>query len=103
MAAGEAVMALRGALGAQVVALPDEFGDRRVTDWSGVPGETPLAIIRPRTTQEVAQALAICSKHRQPVVTQGGLTGLAGGANLLGGEVALSLERMNRIIEIDEI
>jgi hypothetical protein len=38
MAASEAVMALREALGAQVVALPDEFGDRRVADWSGLPG-----------------------------------------------------------------
>jgi FAD/FMN-containing dehydrogenase len=96
-------MALREALGAQVVALPDEFGDRRVADWSGVPGATPLAIVRPRTTEEVARALAICSQHKQPVVTQGGLTGLVGGANLLGGEVALSLDRMNRIIEIDEV
>ncbi|BBU32668.1 oxidoreductase (plasmid) [Burkholderia sp. THE68] len=103
MAVNEAVMALREALGAQVVALPDEFGDRRVVDWSGLPGATPLAIIRARTTDDVAKALAICSKHRQPVVTQGGLTGLVGGANALGGEVALSLERMNRIIEIDEI
>ncbi|SAL00997.1 FAD linked oxidase domain-containing protein [Caballeronia calidae] len=103
MAVSEAVMALREALGAQVVALPDEFGDRRVADWSGLPGATPLAIIRPRTTGEVAQALAICSQHKQPVVTQGGLTGLVGGANLLGGEVALSLERMNRIVEIDDI
>jgi FAD/FMN-containing dehydrogenase len=103
MAASEAVMALREALGAQVVALPDEFGERRVADWSGLPGATPLAIIRPRNTDEVAQALAICSKHRQPIVTQGGLTGLVGGANLLGGEVSLSLERMNRIVEIDDI
>ncbi|SAK76846.1 FAD-binding oxidoreductase [Caballeronia ptereochthonis] len=97
------VIALREALGAQVVTLPEEFGERRVEDWSGLPGATPLAIIRPRTTEEVAEALAICSKHRQGVVTQGGLTGLVGGANLLGGEVALSLERMNRIVEIDEV
>ena len=103
MAVNEAVMALREALGAQVVALPGEFGDRRVADWSGLPGATPLAIIRARTTDEVAQALAICAQHKQPVVTQGGLTGLVGGANLLGGEVALSLYRMNRIVEIDEI
>ncbi|SAK77557.1 FAD linked oxidase domain-containing protein [Caballeronia fortuita] len=103
MAANEAVMALREALGAQVVALPDEFGDRRVADWSGLPGAAPLAIVRPRSSDEVAQALAICSAHRQPVVTQGGLTGLVGGANLLGGEIAMSLERMNRIVEIDEV
>jgi FAD/FMN-containing dehydrogenase len=103
MSTHEAIGALRETLGADVVALPDEFGDRRVVDWSGLPGETPLAIVRPRTTDEVAQALAICTRYRQPVVTQGGLTGLVGGANARGGEIALSLDRMNRIVEIDEV
>ncbi|GGD80249.1 FAD-binding oxidoreductase [Caballeronia grimmiae] len=103
MTASEAVSALRETLGADVVALPGEFGERRVVDWSGLPGEVPLAIIRPRNTEEVAQALAICSRYGQPVVTQGGLTGLVGGANARGGEVALSLDRMNRIVEIDEV
>ena len=83
MAVSEGVVALREALGAHVVMLPEEFGDRRVEDWSGLPGAMPLAIIRPRDTNEVAAALAICARHAQPVVTQGGLTGLVGGANLL--------------------
>ncbi|KND60546.1 D-2-hydroxyglutarate dehydrogenase [Candidatus Burkholderia verschuerenii] len=103
MTTGEAISALRETLGADVVSLPDEFGDRRVVDWSGLPGETPLAVVRPRTTDEVAQALAICTRYKQPVVTQGGLTGLVGGANARGGEIALSLDRMNRIVEIDEV
>jgi len=103
MAVSAGVSALREALGAQVVALPAEFGDRRVADWSGLPGAVPLAVIRPRDTAEVAAALTICAQHAQPVVTQGGLTGLVGGANLRGGEVALSLDRMNRIVEIDDI
>ena len=102
-APSEAVSALREALGAQVVALPDEFGDRRVEDWSGLPGAVPLALIRPRDTSEVAAALEICARYAQPVVTQGGLTGLVGGANLRGDEVALSLDRMNRIVEIDAV
>jgi FAD/FMN-containing dehydrogenase len=103
MEVSEAVSALREALGAQVVALPDEFGDRRVKDWSGLPSAVPLALIRPRDTSEVAAALEICSRYAQPVVTQGGLTGLVGGANLRGGEVALSLDRMNQIVEIDPV
>ncbi|WP_035569085.1 FAD-binding oxidoreductase [Caballeronia sordidicola] len=102
-APGEAVSALREALGAQVVALPDEFGDRRVEDWSGLPSAVPLALIRPRDTSEVAVALEICARYAQPVVTQGGLTGLVGGANLRGDEVALSLDRMNQIVEIDPV
>ncbi|NIF92176.1 FAD-binding oxidoreductase [Burkholderia sp. Cy-637] len=99
----EGVAALRDALGAQIVALPEEFGDRRVEDWSGIGGARPRALLRPRSTEEVSRALAICSRHGLPVVTQGGLTGLVGSANALGGEVALSLERMNRIVEIDAV
>lgn len=103
MAVNEAASALREALGAQVVAWPHEFGDRRVEDWSGLPSAVPLALIRPHDTREVAVALEICNRHGQPVVTQGGLTGLVGGANLRGDEVALSLDRMNHIVEIDDV
>ncbi|SAL59606.1 FAD-binding oxidoreductase [Caballeronia telluris] len=103
MAADEGVRALRETLGAQVVMLPGEFGDRRVEDWSGLPSAVPLALVRPRDTAEVAAALALCTRHALPVVTQGGLTGLVGGANLRGDEVALSLDRMNRIVEIDAV
>jgi FAD/FMN-containing dehydrogenase len=101
MQQGDVIEALLAALGADVVTLPEQFGTRQVVDWSGLPGATPRAIIRPRNTEEVAAALRICNQYRQPVVTQGGLTGLVGGANLRDGELALSLERMNHIVEID--
>ena len=101
MQQGDVIEALLAALGADVVTLPEQFGTRQVVDWSGLPGATPRAIIRPRNTEEVAAALSICNQYRQPVVTQGGLTGLVGGANLRDGELALSLERKNHIVEID--
>jgi FAD/FMN-containing dehydrogenase len=47
--------------------------------------------------------MRICHAHRQPVVTQGGLTGLTGGACLHGGEIALSLELMHGIVSIDAV
>jgi FAD/FMN-containing dehydrogenase len=91
------------ALGEDMVIAQSELGTRRVRDWSGTPGAEPVAVLRPRTTQDVARAIAFCHAHGQAVVPQGGLTGLAGGANLHGGEVALSLERMTAIEEIDVI
>jgi FAD/FMN-containing dehydrogenase len=97
------VQALIDALGTDIVTLPEAFAGRRVADWSGLPSATPLALIRPRNTAQVAQALAICCAYSQPVVPQGGLTGLVGGACLLGAEVALSLERMNGIESIDTV
>jgi FAD/FMN-containing dehydrogenase len=59
--------------------------------------------VRPRTTEQVSTVLRICNAHDQAVVTQGGLTGLAGGACVLGGEVALSLELMKGIEEVDPV
>ena len=49
-------------------------------DWSGLPPTVPLGVVYPRNTQEVAQVLQHCQRLLTPVVTQGGLTGLAGGA-----------------------
>jgi FAD/FMN-containing dehydrogenase len=61
----------------------------------------PAALILPRTTEHVAAALKICNAHKRAVVTQGGMTGLAAGAHPREGEIALSLERMVGIEEVD--
>lgn len=70
-------------------------------DWSGLAGEPPLAVARPESVEAVQALLAACHRHRQAVVPQGGLTGLAGGACTGAGEVALSLSRLSGVIEID--
>lgn len=99
----EAVLqSLRDVLGADGVLAGDDLAQRRHADWSGLPAAVPLALLRPRSTQQVSQALAVCHRYRQPVVVQGGLSGLAGGACTQEGDVALSLERMNAIEEVDE-
>jgi glycolate oxidase len=63
----------------------------------------PAALARPRETAEVAQVLRFAYEHRIPVVPQGARTGLAGGANAVDGAILLSLERMDRILGIDEV
>ena len=80
-------------------AIPERF----LADWSGLAPVRPLALVRPRTTEEVSAALALCNRFRVPVVPQGGLTGLAGGAHPISGGVALSLDRMNAIEEVDPV
>ncbi|MEY5100142.1 MAG: hypothetical protein RJA36_2861 [Pseudomonadota bacterium] len=62
----------------------------------------PLAVVRPRDTAQVAEVLRLCHAQRQTVVTQGGMTGLSGGALPGDGELILSLERLRGIEEIDE-
>ncbi len=61
------------------------------------------AIVRPASTDEVSRVLAACHAARQPVVLFGGLTGLVQGCVAAPDEIALSLERMHRIEDIDPI
>lgn len=95
------VAALRQELGDADVLTGDQIGVKYLNDWSDESGGTPLALVRPRNTQQVAQVLRICHAHGQAVTPQGGLTGLAGGAVPSHGSVILSLERMSGITAID--
>ncbi|WP_214369505.1 FAD-binding oxidoreductase [Pseudonocardia sp. H11422] len=61
----------------------------------------PLAVVRPRSTAEVAAVVTVCAAARVPVVTRGAGTGLSGGANAVDGCVVLCTERMREIVEID--
>ncbi len=92
---------LQTALGPDRVLTGTAIGERYRSDESLTGRVLPLAVIRPRSVDEVSAALRICHAHGQPVVPQGGLTGLAGGANAAGGEVAISLENLSGIEEID--
>ncbi|MEX0942462.1 MAG: FAD-binding oxidoreductase [Pseudomonadales bacterium] len=65
------------------------------------PGAEPVALARPRTTAEVSAVLRICHERGQGVVPMGGMTGLVEGAQSNNNEVAISLERMNHIEEVD--
>ena len=97
----EFLTALVDALGADRVQVGDAVPARHHTDWSGTAPVPPLALVRPRSTEEVSALLRLCHAHRVPVVPQGGLTGLAGAAVPCVGGVALSLERMNAIEAVD--
>jgi glycolate oxidase len=62
----------------------------------------PWAVARPATTLEIAQIVTLANRERFPVIPRGAGTGMSGGSVPFSGGVVLSLERMNRIIEIDE-
>jgi len=63
----------------------------------------PAAVARPHSTDEVAAVLRICHEHDVPVTPRGGGTGKAGAAVPLGNTLVLTLERMDRIREIDKL
>lgn len=71
------------------------------TDWTGRFSGKASCVVRPRTTAEVAAVLTHCHAERLTVVVQGGNTGLVGGGVPAGGEVLLSLARLNDLGDID--
>jgi len=68
-------------------------------DASGLVG-LPDAVARPATEEEVVEIVRHCHAHRIPVTPQGLRSSMVGGAVALGG-VAMNLERMTRVIDID--
>jgi FAD/FMN-containing dehydrogenase len=70
-------------------------------DWRGRYQGSAVAVARPANVDEVAGVVRLCGQHGTAVVPQGGNTGLCGGATPRGGEVVVSLGRLNRVRAID--
>jgi len=62
----------------------------------------PEVVVLPGTTTEVSEILALANEHSIPVTAQGTCSGRTGGSIPVRGGIALSLSRMNRILELDE-
>ncbi|TDJ45420.1 MAG: FAD-binding oxidoreductase [Gammaproteobacteria bacterium] len=97
----ELLTTLSRELGEDALLSGPELGDKYAVDFSGENPQKPLAVVLPGSTADVATILKHCSEARQPVVVQGGLTGLSGGATPQAGELALSLERMSGVESLD--
>src|SRR4249920_103889 len=63
-------------------------------------GRSPL-VLRPGSVAEVAAILKLANETRTPIVPQGGNTGLVGGQVPHHGEIVLSLNRLDKIREVD--
>jgi FAD/FMN-containing dehydrogenase len=88
------------------VFVDDETALTRYThDWSGDYVGRAGLVVRPRNTGEVAQVVRACTELAISLVPQGGHTGLvgAGTPSNAGDEVILSLERLNKVRDIDSI
>jgi FAD/FMN-containing dehydrogenase len=92
---------VRGRLGPQgVVTDPDVLRIHSV-DWTGRwAGETP-AVLRPASTEEVAEVVRGARRHGVALVAQGGRTGLVGGSVPTRGEVLVDLRRLDRLDPVD--
>ena len=81
-----------------------EVLDNYAWDQAGrIWGHMPEAVVKPADTAQVSAVMKIASREHIPVTPRGAGSGLNGGAVPLAGGVVLSLERMNRILEIDKV
>lgn len=64
---------------------------------------TAAALVRATCVEDVSATLRFANERGIPVVPQGARTGLSGGANAVDGCILLSVEKMNRILEVDEV
>jgi glycolate dehydrogenase FAD-linked subunit len=66
-------------------------------------GHPPDVVVIPANTEQIASIARLCNAARVPLVVRGAGTGFTGGAVPTCGGVLLSMERLNRILEIDEL
>jgi glycolate oxidase len=66
-------------------------------------GHPPDIVVIPANTAQIASIARLCNSERVPLVVRGAGTGFTGGAVPTCGGVLLSMERLNRVLEIDEL
>lgn len=71
-------------------------------DWTKQFTPAPSAIVFPKTTEQVQAIVCWANQHRIALVPSGGRTGLSAAAVAAHGEVVVSFDYMNRIVEFNE-
>ena len=96
---------LHALVGPAGLVIDDEAQAPYLTDWLGKWTGRTSVVVRPANTSETAAVVRLCSESRTPIVTQGGNTGMSGGAtpDASGAQVVLSTTRMNRVRAIDPV
>jgi len=89
-------------VGPENVSSTPEDLEKHAVDESPLEPHPPQLVVRPGSTEEVSRVLRLANENMIPVTPQGSRTGLSGAAHPIYGGIALSIERMNRILEIDE-
>jgi len=81
---------------------PLAISERASSFWDPSPMEA-IALVKPRTTQDISLTLKLCHESGQGVIIHGGLSGCCQGAKTSANKVVISLERMDKIETIDHI
>ncbi|HSI76475.1 MAG TPA: FAD-binding oxidoreductase [Lunatimonas sp.] len=90
-------------LGKESILTGDLMGERSHHIWHLDQPLQGLAVVFPQSPRQVAQIMTLCKVHQQPVVVHGGLTNMVGSTETQGNELVISMEKMNKILEIDTV
>ena len=88
-------------LGNQRVLQEAELKERYDHIWNMDQALKAKAVLLPQNTKELSDLMKICNDHGQKVVVHGGLTNLVGSTETQDDEVVISMEKFNKIIEVD--
>lgn len=98
----EHIDAFKNIVGEQYVFVDEEVLSNYAHDETEDLHFLPDVVLKPANAEQISAILKICNQHKIHVTPRGAGTGLSGGALPHLGGVLLSVERLNKIIEIDE-
>ena len=93
---------LTAVAGSNAIFTQAEMLDKHARDFTKDLYFLPEVVVKPSDTEGVSKIMALCNKHRIPVTVQGARSGLTGSGLAVHGGVALSMERFDKILEIDD-
>ena len=93
---------LTAVAGSNAVFTQADILDKHARDFTKDLYFLPEVVVKPSDTEGVSKIMALCYKHRIPVTVQGARSGLTGSSLTVHGGVALSMERFDKILEIDD-
>ena len=88
---------LRSIVGSAHVLTDPSVTESYAVDWTRRFRGTTPAVVRPGSTEEVAEVVRVCAWHGAAIVPQGGNTGLVAGGVPLAGEIVVSLRRLDGV------
>lgn len=96
------IKSLEESIGKKNIYTSEEILEQFSRDETSDMSQMPDIVVKADSASDVSKTLTICSRYNIPVIPRGAGTGVTGGAIPVKGGLVLSLERMNKILEIDK-
>ena len=103
MSSQQIIEQLQSIVGADKVKTDQDSLEQFGKDWTKIYAPKPLAIVFPKTTEQVQQIVQLANEQQVALVPSGGRTGLSAGAVAANGEVVVAFDHMNVISDFNAV